>query len=120
MHSRHDIGLCQASGNTAGLERSNRAVNQNTRLPAAQDQCALSDLPPGAQGVVREVRGDAYLITTLASMGLTAGAEFSVLRNSGHGPLLIIVRDTRLALGRSEAAWIEVELIAAGDEPAAS
>ena len=39
-----------------------------------------------------------------------------MLRNSGHGSLLIMVRDTRLALGRSEAAWIEVEPIAAGDK----
>jgi Fe2+ transport system protein FeoA len=95
-------------------------VNHNTRPPPAKDQCALSDLPAGAQGVVREVRGDAYLITTLASRGLTAGAQLSVLRNSGHAPLLIVVRDTCLALGRSEAAWIEVEPIAAEDEPAAS
>jgi Fe2+ transport system protein FeoA len=69
---------------------------------------------------VREVRGDAYFTTMLAARGLTAGAQLSVLRNSGHGPLLIMVRDICRALGRSEAAWIEVELIAAGDEPAAS
>jgi Fe2+ transport system protein FeoA len=94
-------------------------VNQNSRLSAAQEQCALSDLPPGAQGLVREVRGDAYFITMLAARGLSAGAQLSMVRNSGHGPLLIMVRDTCLALGRSEAAWIEVERIAAGDEPAA-
>ena len=79
-------------------------------------RCTLNDLPPGACGMVREVRGDAYLITTLAAMGLTTGAELSVLRNSGHGPLLIIVRHTRLALGRREAAWIEVEFIPTGEE----
>jgi Fe2+ transport system protein FeoA len=61
---------------------------------------------------------DAYFTTMLASRGLTAGAELTVLRNSGHGLLLIMVRDTCLALGRSEAAWIEVELIAAQEEPA--
>jgi Fe2+ transport system protein FeoA len=76
----------------------------------------LSDLPPGAQGVVRAVRGDAYFTMMLASRGLTAGAQLSVLRNSGHAPLLIMVRDTCLALGRCEAAWIEVELITTGEE----
>jgi ferrous iron transport protein A len=91
-------------------------VNHESHLHFEKALCVLCNLPPGAQGVVREVRGDAYLITTLASLGLTAGAELSVLRNAGHGPLLISVRDTRLALGRSEAAWIEVEPIAAGDE----
>jgi Fe2+ transport system protein FeoA len=91
-------------------------VNQSTRPPTAKDHRALSDLPPGAQGVVREVRGDAYFTTMLASRGLTAGAQLTVLRNSGHGPLLIMVCDTCLALGRSEAAWIEVELITTGEE----
>ena len=95
-------------------------MNHNTRLPAAQDQYALSDLPPGAQGVVRAVHGDANFTSMLAARSLTTGAQLSVQRNSGHGPLLIMVRDTCLALGRSEAAWIEVEPIAAGDEPAAS
>ena len=76
----------------------------------------LSDMPPGSYGIVRDLHGDAYFITVLASKGLTVGAELSVLRNSGHGPLLIMVRDTRLALGRSEAAWIAVELSATGDE----
>jgi ferrous iron transport protein A len=73
-------------------------------------------MPPSSCGVVRDLHGDAYFITILASRGLTVGAKLSVLRNSGHGALLIMVRDTRLALGRSEAAWIEVELIATEDE----
>jgi ferrous iron transport protein A len=73
-------------------------------------------MSPGSYGIVRDLHGDAYFITILASRGLTVGAELSVLRNSGHGALLIMVRDTRLALGRSEAAWIEVEPLAAGDE----
>ena len=92
------------------------AVNQNTRLRATTEQYALSDLPPGAQGVVREVRGDIDLIALLAASGLTMGAALSVLRNSGHGPLLISVGDTHLALGRSEAASLEVKLSTAGDE----
>jgi Fe2+ transport system protein FeoA len=93
-------------------------VNQNSRLSAAQDQCALSDLPPGAQGIVRTVRGDAYFTTMLAARGIATGVELSVLRNSGHAPLLIMVRDTCLALGHSEAAWIGVELVTTGEEPA--
>ena len=70
----------------------------------------------GASGVMRELCREAYFIMVLASRGLTVGTKVSVLQNSGHGPLLIMVSDTRLALGQSEAAWIEVELIAAGGE----
>jgi ferrous iron transport protein A len=73
-------------------------------------------MPLSSCGVVRDLHGDACFVTMLAARGLTVGAELSMLRNSGHGALLIMVRDTRLALGRSEAAWIEVEPIAAGDE----
>ena len=92
------------------------SVSHNNNVQATKLWYALSDVPPSSCGVVSDLHGDACFITILASRGLTVGAELSVLRNSGHGPLLIMVRDTRLALGRSEAAWIEVELIAAGDE----
>jgi Fe2+ transport system protein FeoA len=95
-------------------------VNQNAHPAAAKDQRALSDLPPGAQGMVSAVHGDADFITLLAARGLTAGAQLSVLRNSGHSPLLIMISDTCLALGRSEAAQIEIELITAGEELAGS
>ena len=79
-------------------------------------RCALSDLPPGAHGLVCALRGDADFISVLASLGLTLGTELSVVRNSAHAPLLITVHDTRLAVGRSEATLIEVELMVTGDE----
>jgi Fe2+ transport system protein FeoA len=94
------------------------SASHNNDARAVKSWYALSDLPPSSYGVVREVRGDAYFTTMLASRGLAIGAQFSVVRNSGRAPLLLMVRDTCLALGRSEAAWIEVELITAGDEPA--
>jgi Fe2+ transport system protein FeoA len=76
------------------------SVSHNNYVQAAQSWYALSDMPPSSCGFVRDVHGDAYFITLLAARGLTVGAELSVLRNSGHGALLIMVRDTRLALGR--------------------
>jgi ferrous iron transport protein A len=91
-------------------------VNHNNHARAVKSWHALSDMPPSSYGVVRDLHGDAYFVTMLASRGLTVGAELSVLRNSGHGLLLIMVRDTRLALGRSEAAKIEMELTTTGDE----
>jgi ferrous iron transport protein A len=45
-------------------------------------------------------------------MGLTADAQLLVLQNTGHGPMLVSVRDTRIALGRGEAAKILVEALA--------
>jgi ferrous iron transport protein A len=42
-------------------------------------------------------------------MGLSVGSRLKVLQNRGHGPLLVLVRDTRIALGRGEALKIMVE-----------
>jgi len=47
--------------------------------------------------------------TRLASLGFTPGAEVSMTQNYGRGPLIVIVRGTRVALGRIEAAKIFVE-----------
>jgi ferrous iron transport protein A len=42
-------------------------------------------------------------------MGLAENASLAVLQNSGYGPVLVLVRETRLALGRGEAAKVLVE-----------
>ncbi len=47
--------------------------------------------------------------TRLASLGFTPGAMVNMTHNYGRGPLIVIVRGTRVALGRSEAAKIIVE-----------
>jgi ferrous iron transport protein A len=70
---------------------------------------ALDRLPRGARAVVRDLRGGAELVSRLAALGLTEGAVLVVRQNPGRGPLLVGVRDTRIALGRGEAAKILVE-----------
>ena len=47
--------------------------------------------------------------TRLVSLGFTPGAEVSMSQNYGRGPLIVIVRGTRVALGRIEAGKIFVE-----------
>lgn len=68
----------------------------------------LSDLPPGFRGIVARVTGGRDLAARLAAMGLTAGTEIVVLQNRGFGPMLARVRDTRIALGRSQAGLVTV------------
>jgi Fe2+ transport system protein FeoA len=46
----------------------------------------------------------------LAEMGLTPGVQLEVLQDQG-GPLLLAVRDSRLALGRGMAHKIFVEAV---------
>jgi Fe2+ transport system protein FeoA len=47
--------------------------------------------------------------TRLVSLGFTPGAEVSMTQNYGHGPLIVTVRGTSVALGRVEAQKIFVE-----------
>ena len=44
----------------------------------------------------------------LAAMGLVPGVEIEVLRNSLHGPFLVAVKGSRIALGRGMAQKIQV------------
>lgn len=76
----------------------------NTQTPLSLDQ-----LPEGATAVVGQLRGGNELKNRLAAMGLTEGAHIAVLQNTGRGPMLVKVRDTRLALGRGEAIKVLVE-----------
>jgi ferrous iron transport protein A len=70
---------------------------------------SLDQLPENARGVVRRLEGGHQLVTRLASMGLAEEASLVMLQNRGYGPILVMVRDTRLALGRGEAAKVFVE-----------
>jgi ferrous iron transport protein A len=69
----------------------------------------LAELPAGTRAVVQALRGGRELMSRLGAMGLVAGAPIEVLQNPRRGPLLVLVRDTRIALGRGEAAKVLVE-----------
>lgn len=45
----------------------------------------------------------------LTSLGFTPGVELEVVQNFGHGPMIVQLRGTKIALGRGEAAKITVE-----------
>jgi ferrous iron transport protein A len=81
--------------------------------PDAGQPVALDTLPAGTRAIVRELRGGHELVHRLAALGVTQGAPFAVLQNPRRGPLLVLVRDTRVAIGRGEAAKILVERMAA-------
>ncbi len=73
----------------------------------------LGELPAGARAVVRSLLGGRGFSARVAALGVTPGTEVTVIQNQRHGPMLIEVRDSRVALGRGEAFKIEVELVAA-------
>jgi len=76
---------------------------------AAPEYASLLTLHPGAQALVAHINGGRGILTRLAALGFTPGAPITLLRQSGHGPLLVSVRGGQVALGRDEAAHIFVK-----------
>ena len=69
----------------------------------------LTMLPVGRKAKLREVRGGRGVRGRLAALGLVPGSEIEVVRNSGSGPFVVEVRNSRILLGRGMASKIEVE-----------
>ena len=74
----------------------------------SSETVSLDALAPDAVGYVREIQGGRGLVGRLAALGFTPGAEVRMVQNYGHGPLIVLVRDARVALGRGEARKILV------------
>ena len=69
----------------------------------------LCDLKDGEKAVVRCLsRTQGCHLSKLTAMGITPGTEVEMLSNSG-GPLLVLVRSSRLCLCRSLGRSVVVE-----------
>ena len=68
----------------------------------------LNALRTGEQGVVVEMNGGRGMLGRMTSLGFTPGVEVTIVQNFGRGPLIALVRDARIALGRGEAGRIYV------------
>jgi len=58
---------------------------------------------------LESVHGGEKLIHRLTALGLTPGVTLSIVQDAG-GPLLLSVRDSRIALGRGMAHKVMVSL----------
>lgn len=68
----------------------------------------LTALGKGEHAFVSALSGGRTVSNRLVSLGFTPGVELDMVQNFGHGPLIVSVRGTRVALGRGEAAKILV------------
>ncbi len=68
----------------------------------------LSELTVGSEGTIRSLLGGRDFRSRIANLGFTAGATVKVLQNYGHGPMLVSIRGTLVALGRHEAQKVLV------------
>jgi ferrous iron transport protein A len=68
----------------------------------------LTQLASREEGAVINLSGGRGFVSRLATLGFTPGAPLMMIQNYGHGPLIVSVRDARIALGRGEAAHVMV------------
>lgn len=71
-----------------------------------RENVSLSALAPGEVRIVQNLAGGRGFVSRLAALGFTPGAEVTMVQNFGHGPIIVIVRGTRIALGRGEASKV--------------
>lgn len=79
-----------------------------TGMSGNQQKISLSDVAAGEAATVMDFLGGRMVNNRLASLGFTPGVTISMTQNFGRGPLIVLVRGTRVALGRGEAAKIIV------------
>lgn len=68
----------------------------------------LALLSVGEEGEIVEMRGGRGMVQRLSEMGFTNSTRVKVLSSSSPGPVLVGVRDARVALGRGIAMKIMV------------
>ena len=69
---------------------------------------SLSTIKSGDSVEIKRMTGGHHFLSRLASLGFTPGARLRVVQNYGRGPIIVNVRETRVALGRGEAEKILV------------
>jgi len=70
----------------------------------------LSELRTGNHGVLEFMRAGRGLSSRLTSLGLTPGTDVVVLQNYGHGPMIVNVRGTHVALSRGLARHLLIKV----------
>ncbi len=75
---------------------------------------SLSSTEVGKPYVLLTLVGGASFREKISSMGLNSGVRLRIIANSGHGPVGLEVRNTKLGIGRGMAEKIRVREIAPG------
>lgn len=68
----------------------------------------LHSLEVGKVAVVEDIAGELSFISRISATGFTHNAEVTMLQNWKRGPIIVFIRDTQMALGRTEAGRIMV------------
>ena len=74
-----------------------------------KERIPLTELAAGKQAQVEIIQGGNNLIGRLAGVGITPGVEVTMVQNFRKRPVIVNVRYTQIALGRSVASKIYVK-----------
>ncbi len=76
-----------------------------------QSLTAISDLKEGQQGKIFFIRGEHKILQRLLDMGLTPGTKINIMKVAPlDGPVELLVRSSRLAIGKDIASNVFVDL----------
>lgn len=70
----------------------------------------LTQSNSGCAYTIKKLDGNTRFISRITSVGLTTGGTLTVIRNTKKMPILLYSRDTILAVNRTEAANIYLEV----------
>jgi Fe2+ transport system protein FeoA len=83
---------------------------EGSMVEVAVEAMSLDKLASGETGYIRDIQGGRGFVSRLATLGFTIGVPISMVQNFRRGPLIVMVRDSRVALGRDEANKISINL----------
>lgn len=69
----------------------------------------LTESKADMQGRILSVQGDDHFMNRITAIGITEGTPFQTVRNDRKMPVLIYLRETLIALNKTDAERIEVE-----------
>lgn len=70
----------------------------------------LAMLNEGDEGQVREIKGGRGLIRRLSELGFIGGEKIRILHSHSSGPILVEIKDSRIAIGRGVAMKIIIDI----------
>ena len=70
---------------------------------------SLAHLASGRQARIESVHGGRGFVSRLAALGFVPGQEITMVQNYRRGPIIVVVKGARVALGRGEADRIIVQ-----------
>jgi len=78
-------------------------------LKPNNDVVPLSTLAPQERGIVRSLNGGHHFVSRMVALGFTPGVPVVMVQNFGRGPMIVLVRGCRIALGRGEGSKVLVQ-----------